>query len=793
MRNRIRKSVRRARPLVIVALSLLLVPVVRAGCLAPSDTTIDGAGAVGVFWGSSAGELLYARDVTGTSPQLMRRGLGTGSEIVAEAGTRNDFQAFGSFETWAAFHAGTINSSGDLAFVASTTVDDDPETPRNEGLARRGAYVQRGNTMIEIGRFGGPSPIRGGLGQQIPWGSFFAAAAEARGAGGFLRAVFSAQLGAPDGRTGIFRWDGETFDIAPLLLVGDASPSGGEITTVGRMRANEAGDVAFFALSRVGGMTTPGLFLIRDDGSRLRLVRFGLDGDAAPGGGMFSILNDFAVADDATVVFSATVAGGKARSGLFRAAPPTFQPERVVLEGDATPLGGSFGTFEPAKVRVAPSGDVIFGVALSDDIGGEGVFAAPAGTVQILPLANPDSTLAIAILGDGSAAYQTETETHTVVPADGSEEGPNDFRVSKLDVKNNVPLEQDTVRFAGAFRLPPVGDGPGRVPPVVVGPGAFERFSPQRSFTGDDLTRIRDVSVSVSQSPGNNFVFGFDDAGGGTMTFNGVSQKAPRVKQARDGSSAVWSFRSSVGRGRFTLDVARGVFDLRLAQGTINPSFEPAGLRVGVTLRTAADLAAGRTGDEAFFHHSMAIGAGEKPFGRGRRIVSRGESVAGGTLFVDTLAVKRKLRIAGGQAAPIVDSDVVKLTGTLRICPGGSPPGTPGLTADLRLGDLDIAGVTLRRRGRSGSRYRFKSAKGAAPAITLDVDVRKGTFRIKAKELPPLSQLVDADFSGAAIDNGSGHDVSGMELPFRLSLARVYEGAFDIPMTRRRGGKIFTK
>lgn len=775
----------------LAAVTALAAPVVRAGCLAPSDAVVDGAGAVGVFWGNAAGELLYVRNITGNAPQLVLRPVGGASLIVAEAGTRNDFSVDGSPETWEAFHSGTINSDGDLAFVASTSLEDDPQTPENEALARRGAYARRSNSLFEIGRFGSPSPVRGGLGQEIPWGSFFDAAAERRSPGGFARIVFSAQLGAPDGRIGIFRWEEETFEVTPLVLQGDPSPSGGTISTIARTRANEQGDIAFFALSQVGQDTVPGLFLARDDGSRLRLVRLGLSGDAAPGGGSFSILNDFGVADDGTVVFAATLANGPARTGLFRATPPTFTPEVIVREGDATPLGGTFGSFEPAKVRVTPAGEIVLGVRLSEDVGGEGVFSMPAGGADLLPLANPDSSLAVASLGSGAAAYQTPNETHTVVPADGDEEGPNDFRVTKLDVKNKVPLKQDSIRFAGAFRLPPVGDGPGETAPVVVGPGAFERHAPDRTWSGEELIRIREVVVNVSQSPGNNFVFGIDDTGAGSLTFNGIPQGAPKVKQASDGSSATWKFRSNVGRGKLTVDLADGTFDLRLSQGTINPSFEPAGFRVGFTLRTEDDVDADRDDEESFFHYRFPVGAEEKPFGRGRRIVSGGESVAGGTLFVDDLTVKRKLKVSKGQASPDVDSDRVQLNGTLRICPGGTPPGTPGLVADVRVGDLVLDGVALSRRGKSGSRYRYKSAKGATPSVVFDLDVVKGTFSLKAKKAAPLTQLVDADFSGGSAGNDSGQDVGGMTLPFELSVERVYEGSFDVPMTRKKGGKVF--
>jgi len=782
--------------LTLVALAALAAPAVYAGCLAPSDAVVDGANAVGVFWGNSNGELLYVRNTSGTK-ELVRRKLGQASEILAQAGTRNDFSVGPNPQTWVDFHSGTLNSDGDMAFVSSTNAADDPATLFNETIARRGVYAQRGNSLFQIGRFGDPSPVRDAIGQPIPWASFFDAVAERRGDLGFARIVFSAQLlesSAP--RAGIFRWDQETFDVTPILMVGDFSPAGGTITTLARMRGNENGDVALFAVSQVGeeGPISAALLLVLADGAKLRIVRFGEpgEGDPVPTKGVFSILNDFALADDGTLVFSSTVANGSG-SGVYRASPPLYRPEALMEEGGATPIGGSYGSFNAAKVRMAPNGDALIGVRLSDDVGGEGIFSIAAGAFEVVPLANPSSTLGIAAFGGGSGGYQTDTETHAVLPADGSDAGPDDFRVTKLDLKNNVPLRQDAIRFAGAFRLPAAGEGIDEIAPVVIGPGNYERRTPGRRWTGEELTRIQRVHVSVSRSPGNNFVFGFDNTGAGTLTFNLVDQKSPKTKVAKDGSSATWTFATGVGRGKFTLDLARGTYDLKLSQGTINPSFEPAGFRVRLTMQTEADVIAGRDEDGALYHQSHLLAAEEKAFGRGRRIVSRGEGIAGGTLFVDDLLVKRKLKTTKGAAAPTVDSDSIRLEGTLRICLGGTPPGTPGLSASVQVGDLVFENLPMVRRGKTGSRYRYRSGKGEGPAVQLDVDVRKGTFKLTVKGADPLSQLIDADFSGGSATNDSKAEVGGMNVPFSLHVERVYEGAFNVQVRRLKGGKKFQK
>ncbi len=784
-----------ARSLLLGAAVLFVVSHGHAGCLAPTDVPIDGAGAVGPFWGSQGGELLYTRDPTGSTPQLIRRAIGGGPEVIAEAGVRNDFFIDISEETWSEFHAGTVSSAGDLAFVASTVIDDNPDTSENESLARRGVYALRGNSMYEMARFGRPSPISDGAEGLVPWGSFFDAAALARSGTGRARAVFSGQLGAPDGRLGVFRWNEDDFAIEPMILTGDLAP-GGTFTSIARMRAGESGDVAFAALvvESLGGGFLPGLFVVHDDLSVERMVRFGIDGDPAPGGGSFALLSDFAIAGDGTVVFAATVVGGGGSTGLYRAVPPLYTTEIVVREGDSTPLGGTFGSFDAAKVRLTVDGDLVFGVRLSEDVGGEGVFALPRGG-SILPLSNPESTLGVAALGADRGAYQTPTVTATVVPSDGSAEGPDDFRVVKIDVKNKVALRKDSVRYSGAFRLPGWGEGAGETAPVVLGPSlpGDARRTTDREWTGADLTRIAEVRIRFSQSPGNELAFGLDDAGAGLFSYNGAAQPTPKVKRAKDGASATWTFRSDAGKGKFTVDLADGTFELKLGRGSVLPSFESAAYRLALSLRTDADVTANRTEDAAFFHRSLLLAATQPNFGSGRRILSTGEGTPGGGLFVDTLTVKRKLKVVRGQAAPNVTSDSVAVTGTLRVCPGSTPPTTPGIVASLRVGDLVLDSVNMARRGKSGSRYRYKSPRGETPRVTLDLDAEKGSFAVKASGVPPLSQLTDADFSGAPGPNDASAATGGLDLPFALSIERVYEDAFDVPVVRARGGKAFTR
>src|SRR6185295_7293278 len=137
-------------------------------------------------------------------------------------------------ERWASFAGGTINAQDDIAFVANTTLPDDPQTGINENTPRRGVYARRGNTLYELARFGNPSPIKDAFNQPVPWASLFDSVAADRDIDGGLRVTFSGQLGGTDDhRFGIFRWSNlAQLSTGPLVMSGDPSPSGGSFFSV---------------------------------------------------------------------------------------------------------------------------------------------------------------------------------------------------------------------------------------------------------------------------------------------------------------------------------------------------------------------------------------------------------------------------------------------------------------------------------------------------------------------------------------------------------------------------------
>jgi hypothetical protein len=303
------------------------------------------------------------------------------------------------------------------------------------------------------------------------------------------------------------------------------------------------------------------------------------------------------------------------------------------------------------------------------------------------------------------------------------------------------------------------------------------------------------VRLQVSEASGQTFVFGIggtETAPKGTLKVNGFDGTVSSFQLSKARDQATWRFSQAVGKGTFSIDLTKGTAKLTLAKGNLNPSFEALRFPVQLTLRTDADVAASRTGAAAYFHRAVRLDADQPNFGSGRRVLTRGERVPGGGLFVDTLRVARKLKVVRGQAAPNVQSDTVTMVGTVRLSPGSTPPTTPTLKASVTIGDAVFADIPLTRAGKKGSRYAGKLTVGDSVA-SLQVDSVMGRFTFTAKNVAPLSQCVDADFTPNAAVNGSKTSVGGMSLPVSISIARTYESDFDVAITRLPGGKTFTR
>jgi hypothetical protein len=200
---------------------------------------------------------------------------------------------------------------------------------------------------------------------------------------------------------------------------------------------------------------------------------------------------------------------------------------------------------------------------------------------------------------------------------------------------------------------------------------------------------------------------------------------------------------------------------------------------VALFLRSADDVAQSAPDAASFFARDLRIAGAQPNFGGGRRVTSSGEGTPGGTVYVDTLRVTRRTPQGGGPA-----TDAIQLAGTLRMCPGSTAPATPTVAATLRVGSFVLNGITMTRMGRS-ARYRY-----LGDGVEFRVDLVKSSFSLKGN-VPALAELADA-VPGSGT-NGPEHAVGGMKVDFALSMARVYDVAFPIPMVRLTKGKVFTR
>ncbi len=154
----------------------------------------------------------------------------------------------------------------------------------------------------------------------------------------------------------------EPMRLRRVALTGDPAPGGGVFDRFGAESmpivapVNARGDVVFFAtLSRSD--VTEGLFL----SSRGRIIAVAREGDAVPGVGRVSGFGKHpapALTDDGTVVFVATVAGGRSVEGIFTARGGHIRA--VALSGTAAPgiASGVLASLDAPTINA--KGDVAF-------------------------------------------------------------------------------------------------------------------------------------------------------------------------------------------------------------------------------------------------------------------------------------------------------------------------------------------------------------------------------------------------------------------------------------------------
>ena len=358
--------------------------------------------------------------------------------------------------------------AGDAVLGRTIAGVDGPALGAGGCLAFRALFVGGGAAIAT--RCGGSVRAVAQVGQPAPGGGDFAGFGSdvALSGGGWL--AFSAVL--DDGTTGVFVAD-PGGSVAEVTRTGALSPAGGAFTSLRVIGVGGAGTVAFRGSVSSG---PDGLFSW--DGNALG--RIAVVGDASPAGGAFTSLGLGTMNDAGVCAFGADISSGP-RAGIFRAvvsALTTLRP--VALEGDATPIGGTFEAFA-TSLAVNAGGEVAFRATLRGlDVPSAGVFVAAAGgslasvvavgeptavgklvRLREIALADDGSVLVGATLPDGAPALvrvRAGQVDRFAVLGDANDLGRG-FRFADASARESA----DTGVFLGLQEGLFVVDGPGSV------------------------------------------------------------------------------------------------------------------------------------------------------------------------------------------------------------------------------------------------------------------------------------------------------------------------------------------
>ena len=360
--------------------------------------------------------------------------------------------------------------AGDVVLGRTVAGVDGPALGGRDCLAFRALFAGGGAAIAE--RCGGSVGAVAQVGQPAPGGRSFAGFGSdvALGGGGWL--AFSAVL--DDGTTGVFVADPDG-SLGEVTRTGALSPAGGAFTSLRVIGVTGAGTVAFR-----GAVTSGPDGLFSWDGSALG--RIAVVGDASPAGGAFTSVGLGTLNDAGVCAFRASISSGP-RAGIFRAVVAAFPTlGTVALEGDATPLGGTFAAFPTSLAPwVNAGGDVAFRATLAGrGVPSAGVFVAaaagPLGAVvavgeptevgklvrlREVALADDGSVLVRATLPDGAPGLvrvRAGGVDRFAVLGDANDLGRG-FRFADASVRESA----DTGVFLGLQEGLFVVDGPGRV------------------------------------------------------------------------------------------------------------------------------------------------------------------------------------------------------------------------------------------------------------------------------------------------------------------------------------------
>lgn len=174
-------------------------------------------------------------------------------------------------------------------------------------------------------------------------------------------------------------WSEVTGSLGKVTERADPAPgTAGVFDSFDLPATNDSGVVAFAGDIGPGTSTTDGVWVYTL--AKTTLTRLVGEGDAAPGGGTFSILFGPAVAlnENGDLAFSATLVGGN--EGVWVARNSTI--ERVALETEVAPGAGgaTFDDIEEQALGLDEAGHAAFTATLSD--GRRGLFMETSGGLE---------------------------------------------------------------------------------------------------------------------------------------------------------------------------------------------------------------------------------------------------------------------------------------------------------------------------------------------------------------------------------------------------------------------------
>jgi hypothetical protein len=200
--------------------------------------------------------------------------------------------------------------------------------------------------------------------------------------------VFFATLGRSDVAEGLFL--SSRGRVVPVARDGDTIPGVGRLSGFGKHPApglNDDGTVVFVA-TVAGGRAVEGIFTARS--GRIRSIA--LSGAAAPGitSGVLAGVDAPAINAKGDVAFLATVRRGRESVETIVLATKG-RLHKVVAQGDPAPAGGLFAAFGPPAIN--REGVVAFAAAVEGKAVPGGIFAASAGRVRMAVGAGEDTPI----------------------------------------------------------------------------------------------------------------------------------------------------------------------------------------------------------------------------------------------------------------------------------------------------------------------------------------------------------------------------------------------------------------